>query len=554
MTEHEHKPLLQTQEPPVDLKSEFWQLTSMSLQVSLSTFARMALESVDSAFLGHISSEALAASSLAIVWTNVPLMAVWSGTAPITTLCGQAWGAKNGELAGIWLQMGLVITSILMIPIFIWYWSVGIVLESSTDDEQVVELGIRFARIVSFSIWPALIYACVRLYFQAMGIVAPTTVVGTVSLGVSVTANYVLIYGAWGWGGMGFDGSPLATVIASWFQPIALISYAVLYKKMHLQAWGGWDFKTFTPERIKTFLRIAGPVASNSLVSSLANSAMALIAAKLGSDVIAANAVISGLWGVLWALFWGFGCATQVRVANHLGANRPRAAKKVGLLGFGCTTAWVLLLGIGASILRHRLFYLYTTDDDLLNLCMLVQPIFICGFMIESLEILTSSILTAMGEVNVTAWASLLATWFIELPLAYIGAVVLGYGFPLLWYAICVMEIVKLSVYVYTLSKIDWGAMAQRALEMMEATGENEGDVLEDSTNVAISEAGNTPMGITRVMHSPANAPLLTPTSRGERWGIDTEGLVYRRGSASFVSPSGERSNSFDRVYASGNY
>ncbi|TMW65201.1 hypothetical protein Poli38472_009368 [Pythium oligandrum] len=535
-------------EPPVDVKSEFWQLVSMALQVSLSTFARIALISIDSAFLGHLGTSALAAASLASIWTSVPLMGVWAGASALITLCGQAWGAKNGELAGIWLQMGLVITSILMVPVFIWYWCVGVVLESSTDDHEVVELGIRFARILSFSIWPSLVYACVRLYFQSMGIMAPTTVVGSLSIGVAVAANYVLIYGAFGWGGMGFDGSPLATVIASWFQPIALISYAVVYKKMHLQAWGGWNFKAFTPERIKTFLSIAGPVASNSLVSNLASSAMSLIAAKLGSDVIAANAVISGLWGLLWALFWGFGCATQVRVANHLGANRPLAAQKLGLLGFGCTIVCVILLAIGASILRHRLFYLYTTDDDLLNLCMLVQPIFICGFMIESIEILTSSILTAMGEVKITAWTSSLSTWFIELPFAYIGGVVLGYGFPMLWYAICVMEIVKLSVYVYTLSKIDWSAMARRAVETMEATGENEEDVLEESMNVAISEAGNTPTGLARAMRSPATTPLLTPTSRRERWDRDTDGLVHRRGSASFASPSEKRSNSFHAV------
>ncbi|TMW65197.1 hypothetical protein Poli38472_009364 [Pythium oligandrum] len=551
MSDFEHKPLLAkhvVHEPPVDLNSELWQLTSMALQVSLSTFARIALESIDSAFLGHIGAEALAASSLAIVWTNVPLMGVWAGASALVTLCGQAWGAKNGELAGIWLQMGLVITSILMIPVFIWYWCLGFVLGASTDDQEVVTLGIRFARILSFSIWPSLVYACVRLYFQSVGIMAPTTVVGTISIGVTVAANYILIYGAFGWGGMGFDGSPLATVIASWFQPIALISYAVVYKKMHLQAWGGWDFKAFTPERIKTFLGIAIPVASNSLVSNLANSAMSLIAAKLGSDVIAANAVISGLWGLLWALFWGFGCATQVRVANHLGANRPAAAKKLGLLGFGCTVICVVLLAIGASILRHRLFYVFTTDDDLLNLCMLVQPIFICGFMIESMEILTSSILTAMGEVNVTAWACLLATWVIELPIAYVGAIVLGYGFPMLWYAICIMETVKILVYLYTLSKIDWNAMARRAVETMEATGENEEEVLEDTKNVAISEAGNVPIGLTRVMHSPVNAPLLTPTSRAERWDRDTGGLTHHRGSVSFVSPSGERSGSFHHV------
>lgn len=507
-------------EAEVDVLEEFWSLTSMALQVSLSTFARLALTSIDSAFLGHLGTSSLAASSLATTWTSVPLNGVWAGASALITLCGQAWGAKNGELAGIWLQMGLIVVTALMVPVFIWYWCVGYVLELSTDDEEVIRLGVRFARILSFSIWPALVYACVRLYFQAMGIMAPTTVVGTLSIGVALVANSWLIYGCFGWAGMGFDGSPLATVIASWFQPIALISYCIVYKKMHLQAWEGWDFASYSPDRLKTFFNISGPIAANSLVSSLSNSALALVAAKLGSDIIAANAVISGLWALLWALFWGYGCATQIRVANYLGANRPQAAKTLALLGFGCTIITVVTLAILTLALRETVFRLYTNDDDLLNLCMLVQPIFVTGYMIDSIEVLTSSVLQAMGEVAITAWTSSLATWLIELPFAYFGGVVFGIGFPALWYAVCLMEMVKLSIYLVKLARVNWAEMAQRAADTMEASGENESEIETETLQFAIAEGGNTPVGYAPVARSPATH-LMTPSSRRSQWADD---------------------------------
>ncbi|RLN61285.1 hypothetical protein BBJ28_00011105 [Nothophytophthora sp. Chile5] len=398
----------------------------------------------------------------------------------------------------------------------------------STDDEEVVRLGIRFARILSFSIWPSLIYACVRLYFQAMGIMSPVTVVGTLSIGVACAANYILIFGAFGWGGLGFDGSPLSTVIASWFQPITLISYCIFYKKMHLQAWDGWDFAAFTPDRLKIFFNIAGPVAANSLVSNLANSALALVAAKLGSDIIAANAVISGLWSLLWALFWGYGSATQIRVANYLGANRPKAAKTLALLGFACTVITVVTLAIATLMLRETLFQLYTNDDMLLQLCMLVQPIFITGYMIESIEILTSSVLTAMGEVTITAWTSSLGVWCIELPIAYFGGVVFGFGFPALWYGVCLMEVVKLSVYIFVLSRINWSEMARRAVENMEATSESDTEMEAESLQFAIAEAENAPGGLAPVVRSPAPQQLVTPSGRKHQWDQIEDGTRLR--------------------------
>ncbi|TDH69172.1 hypothetical protein CCR75_005876 [Bremia lactucae] len=508
----------------VNVAEEFYSLTWMALQVSLSTFARIALISVDSAFLGHLGTSSLAAASLASTWTNVPLAGVWSGATALITLCGQAWGAKNGELTGIWLQLGLVVVTVLSIPVIIWYLNIRAMLQMSTSDAEVVHLGVRFARILSLSVWPSLVYACVRLYFQSMGIMFPVTVVGTLSIAVACVANYALIFGAFGYTGLGFNGSPMATVIAAWFQPIALISYCFGYKKMHRSTWKGWNWSHFTRDRLKLFLHIAGPVAANSMVSNLANSALTLVAAKLGSDVIAANAVISGLWSLLWALFWGFGSATQIRVANYLGAGRPKAARILACLGFVCTVCTVVLLAIVTLGLRKTLFRVYTNDETLLQLCMLVQPIFITGYVIESMEILTSSVLAGMGEVAITAWVSSLSVWCIELPLAYFGGVSLNLGFSALWYGVCTMEVLKLVIFSIVLSRINWVEMAEKAVTNMEATSDSDTGVEQESLQLAMTEGGNTSGSLAPVVRSPAAQQLMTPSRRRRQWDQIEEG------------------------------
>ena len=68
----------------------------------------------------------------------------------------------------MWLQLGILITSIATIPVFILYWCIGYVLQFSTSDAVVVQLGSDFSKVLSFSIWPSLVYACLRQYFQAM--------------------------------------------------------------------------------------------------------------------------------------------------------------------------------------------------------------------------------------------------------------------------------------------------------------------------------------------------------------------------------------------------
>ncbi|KAG6966651.1 hypothetical protein JG687_00004732 [Phytophthora cactorum] len=355
-----------------------------------------------------------------------------------------------------------MITTLLSIPVTIWYWCVGYVLEYSTDDQELIALATTFSRVISGQ------------YLQAIGILLPTTVVGVVSIFVATGSNYVLIYGIGSWDGLGFIGSPIATVVASWFQPFALFGYAILYKHHHHRAWYGWNIHALTLCRLRSYLRVAGPISSNSFVSNLASALIALVAARLGARVIAANAVISGLWGLLWALFWGYGCATQVRVANYLGAGKPDLARRITGLGFICTMVLVVLIATATSLMDQHIIALYTSDTNLLTTCKLVLPIFVVACAFEAVEILGAGALTGMSQVHTVFWTSAFATWFINLPVAYVGGITMGYGFPALWVGVLSMELFKVSSYSLALAHVRWSDMAERVKEAAEAAPEME--------------------------------------------------------------------------------
>lgn len=233
-------------------------------------------------------------------------------------------------------------------------------------------------------------------YFQAIGILLPTTAVGLASICVAISGNYFFIYGVGRWKGLGFIGSPLSTVLASWFQPCALTLYCCCYKRYHRRAWGGWKRAELTIDRLRAFATIAGPIACNSFASNLANALASLVAAALGAKAIAANAVIAGMWGLLWALFWGYGCAVQVRVANYLGAGDPEGAKRVGALGLLCALTVVAVLAVLTHTYDDSVVGIYTNDSELLRTCRRVLPILTASYVVQSVEMVFSGVLTGM--------------------------------------------------------------------------------------------------------------------------------------------------------------
>ncbi|EQC37732.1 hypothetical protein SDRG_04759 [Saprolegnia diclina VS20] len=448
-------------------RKEILPFLAFAAQLMISNLARLALTVVDSAFVGHLGTTELAAASLASLWTQCVLYTVTAMASALVALCGQAYGAKNYLLMGVWLQMALLLIAVLMPPTLYWYWSIDVVVQHATDDAAIVALGSRFGRILSASAWPLLVYVCLCQYLQALGVVTPTTINGIVCIGIDVGANYLLIYTA----GLGFDGSPLATVIAAWFQPIALFLYAFVYKKYHRGAWGGWKLSELTWSRWKTFFRMALPLGLNDGCTFLYLAVLSLIVATLGSDAIAANAIFSNLWVLLQELYYSIGCAAEVRIAAHLGGRRPTSAKATAFMAVSVATSVAALVAIGFFVGARGVIGIFTSNDALLALCIDALPLYIGASLMLAVETVLSCTLEGMGQMG-----------FVSLPLAYYFGITNNLGLSGVWLGCCVGGGAKTVVFAIKLATVQWSDMVTGALVAMEIVGGDDASESKRST------------------------------------------------------------------------
>ena len=246
-------------------REEAYAIFNMAWKVSLATFCRIALGTISTAFVGHLGADELAAAALAGIWVGGAQVLIYGFAVSLCTLCGQAYGAKNYQLVGIWLQMGIVFLTVFAIPIVISCFYVDTILSFVNSDPKVLALADTYARYSSLSIWPQCVYCALRQYLQAMEIVTPATLVAGISVIVSLFANYFLINGVGNlWSGFGFIGAPLAQFVCSLFQLLALYLYACYYKRYHELTWGnGWTWKCIELKRIRRFLNLSVGMAVN---------------------------------------------------------------------------------------------------------------------------------------------------------------------------------------------------------------------------------------------------------------------------------------------------
>jgi MATE family multidrug resistance protein len=467
----------EAQEDPEDgvptFREEAWAIWSMGWQVSVTTFCRISLSTISTAFLGRLGSRELAASALANVWTSGVQILIFGFAVSVCTLCGQAYGAKNYRLVGVWLQLALLYLLVLSVPVMVSFFYVGRILSVVTDDDEVLAMAGTYAIYLVPSVLPQAIYCALRQYLQAQEIVRPATIISIASVAVAVSSNYFFIYGCGSIPGLGFIGAPIAQTVSSIFQPTALVLYAFWYKGYHKKTWFGFDFRSCLEwERMRTFAYLSAGMTLNLALDEWVYNCISALAGFLGAWNLAANSILFNLWGLIFGVYWGFGLPTQVRVANFLGANRPEAAKRTLHVGFvlGGVTAFVSALLV--YVFRDPIAGFFTHDPTVVSAITSTMPIFCAAVFVSGLHVIMSAVVEAMSLATTLVAITTVGSWVVMLPASYLMGLQWHGGLHGLWWGSLCGETVKFGLMALALWHIDWHEMARRAVV------QSEGDVL----------------------------------------------------------------------------
>ena len=116
----------------------------------------------------------------------------------LCTLASQAFGAKRYAMVGIWLQVSMVWTTLLLVvPTAVLWWFTGDIIRLISPDETdaVYAAASLFARVSIVWLVPNTIFGALSVWLEAIEIVVPQTVISVVFVGVNYGLNYGLVFG-----------------------------------------------------------------------------------------------------------------------------------------------------------------------------------------------------------------------------------------------------------------------------------------------------------------------------------------------------------------------
>lgn len=255
-----------------------------------------------------------------------------------------------------------------------------------------------------------------------------------VSNTINIIGNYVLIGGHFGFPALGVRGAALATVFGSVVACImsivsilgndTFISIPYMLREHIRPAWNSF----------KNLINVSYSIFFEQLLMRVGFMATALMAAKQGTDAMAAHQVSMNLMGLAFSFGDGLQAAAVALIGHSLGAKRPDQAKDYGATCrfMGLTISVVLALFY--LVFGEPLFGLFfPTEPHIVTICIQISYVIIVTILFQISQVIYMGCLRGAGDTKYTAMCSTLSVTLIRTLFSYVCCYWLHWGIIGIW-------------------------------------------------------------------------------------------------------------------------
>ena len=418
------------------LRQETRTLVRLSLPVMGAQIGSMMMGLVDTAMLGRVSVDALAAASIGNTWVYLTLLTCNGLLMGMDPIVSHAHGRGDGRTAGIALQRGLVLAVLLSLVLTVLWTATGPLLRLLGQEERLAAAAHDYVRVQIPTILFFVAFTALRQQLQGREIMRPAmwaTLIANVS---NAFLDWVLIFGKLGFPEMGLVGAGIATAINRALM-FALLIWLVRIGGLLEGAWVPWSRDAFDRRGLLHILALGLPVAIQIALEVMAFSGSTLIAGWIGATAVAAHQVTLNCAAFSFMMPLGISQAAATRGGNLLGRREhgpaQRAAWVALAMGAGVMSLWALVFVVG----REQLPRLLTTQPEVIALAATIFPIAAAFQIFDGTQVVGCGVLRGMGRTRPVAWFNLAGYWILGLPLGVWLALRQDFGLAGIWWGLC---------------------------------------------------------------------------------------------------------------------
>lgn len=394
-------------------------LVQLALPMTLGHWTQMVMHAIDTAMVGRLGVDAVAASSLGNIITSPFFVVVSAVGAALPPLAARALAAGDRVRAERLLRHAWACSALLpLVATAVFAFSLRW-LDHSGQSAAVIAQARPYAWLLMASMLPMMLLQNLRGYAEAQG--HPWLPLGNIVLGLTVNAgcNVVLIYGLGPVPALGVPGAALGTGIAR----LAMLGHFLwlLQRRPEVRPSAGWLRRgPWSAEVFGDYLKLG---AGTAVVTALVIGSGVVIsfwAARLGPAALAAHEIARQIWVLGYVIPFGWSMAVALRIAYWLGRgerDQLRESARLALFaGSGLGLVLAALTWLGSETLP-RLF-LGGGSPEVAALAAMLLRITAAIFAAEGLFLSAVGVSRGLTQMVPAACAYLGSYWIVGLAAA----------------------------------------------------------------------------------------------------------------------------------------
>ncbi|TVU32454.1 hypothetical protein EJB05_24185, partial [Eragrostis curvula] len=410
-------------------------------------------------FVGHLGELALSSASVATSFAGVTGFSLLAGmSSSLDTLCGQAFGAGQHRLLGVYKQRAMLVLALVCVPVAaLWACTGDLLAWCGLDPDIAAGAGSYIRRLV-----PALVVygalQCHVRFLQTQNLVVPVML----SSGATALAHPAVCWLMVRRLGLGANGAALANAV-TYLANLSVLAVYVRLSPACKRTWTGFSDEAF--RGVADFLKLAVPSAVMVCMKWWSFELLVLLSSRLPNPKLetAVLSICLNTSSFAATVPVGLGAAISTRVSNELGAGRPQAARHATRVVVLLALAVGVSEGLGMVLVRDLWGNLYSNEEEVTGYIARMMPLLAVAIFFDGLQFVFSGIVRGCGRQNAGAFINLIAYYLTGIPAAFVFAFVCHLGGMGLWFGILCGLVVQMLLLFTMISCTNWNMEAIKA-------------------------------------------------------------------------------------------
>ncbi|XP_011626173.1 protein DETOXIFICATION 29 isoform X3 [Amborella trichopoda] len=394
---------------------KLWYLAGPAIFTSICQYS---LGAITQAFAGHLGTLELAAVSMensVIAGFSFGLL-LGMGSA-LETLCGQAYGAGQLDMLGIYMQRSwvILITTALILSIFYVFATPFLILIG--QDHRIAAAAGLFSLYMIPQLFAYAVYFPIQKFLQAQSRMMSMAVIASIALLLHTFFSWlVMIKLNWG-----MVGAAVVLNGSWWFIVVAQLVY--IFCGSCGRAWSGFSWMAF--RNLWGFVRLS------------VESAVMLC----------------------------------VRVSNELGAGHPRTAKFSVVVVV--TTSFILGFVLSMILLATKNDWpkAFTSSEEVKNLVSELTPLLCISIVVNNVQPVFSGVAIGAGWQGLVAYVNIGCYYIFGIPLGLLLGYKLDFGVKGIWNGMLAGTVVQTLILIWMTDRTNWNKEASIAGDRLKHWG-----------------------------------------------------------------------------------